>query len=165
MCMYLLNCSCVQGLLHTAVLEVGKRVRHQFRNSRDMLDERPSDDLSHDDEDIPTITCHDLQTKEEKAKLPDPDTSLITDFQLITNLSVRYVSVFVCVYMYCTVLYCTVLYCTILYCTILYCTVLYCTVLYCTVLYCAVLYCTVLYCTILYCAVLYCTVLYCTVQC
>lgn len=77
----------VEGLLHTAVLEVGKRVRHQFRNSRDMLDERPSDDMSHDDEDIPTITCHDLQTKEEKAKLPDPDTSLITDFQLITNLS------------------------------------------------------------------------------
>ena len=153
MCMYLLNCSYVQGLLHTAVLEVGKRVRHQFRNSRDMLDERPSDDLSHDDEDIPTITCRDLQTKEEKAKLRDPDTSLITDFQLITHLSVRYVSVFVCVCMY--VLYCTVLYCTVLYCTVLYCTVLYCTVLYCTVLYCTVLYSTVLYCTVLYCTVLY----------
>ena len=29
------------GLLHSAVLEVGKRVRHSFRTSQNLLEERP----------------------------------------------------------------------------------------------------------------------------
>ena len=67
------------------MLEVGKRVRHSFRTNRDLLDERPGSDK--DDEEISTITCHDLISKE-KQHLPDPDASLITDFQLVTDLRV-----------------------------------------------------------------------------
>lgn len=67
------------------MLEVGKRVRHGFRNSRDLLDERPCSDK--DEEEISTITCHDLTSKD-KHQLPDPDASLITDFQLVTDLRV-----------------------------------------------------------------------------
>ena len=86
------------------MLEVGKRVRHGFRTSRDMLEERPRphpppavgrDD---DEEEIQTITCRGIK-KDERGKglAPDPDMSLITDFQVISDLSVSYdVCVSVC---------------------------------------------------------------------
>ena len=51
-----------QGFLSSAVLEVGKRVRHGFRNSRDsMLEERPNTVVPEEEEEIETITCHDIK--------------------------------------------------------------------------------------------------------
>lgn len=73
------------------MLEVGKRVRHGFRNSRDMLEERPKVVSPHspaEEEEIETITCHDIKKGGGKGMTPDPDMSLITDFQVVSDLSV-----------------------------------------------------------------------------
>ena len=73
------------------MLEVGKKVRHSFRTGKDMLEYRPkvSHDKSHDEEEIATITCQDIKTKGSgKGLTPDPDMSLITDFQVVSDLSV-----------------------------------------------------------------------------
>ena len=69
------------------MLEVGKRVRHGFKNSRDMLEERPRVG-SPPEEEIETITCHDIKKGGGKGLTPDPDMSLITDFQVVSDLSV-----------------------------------------------------------------------------
>ena len=79
-------------------LEVGKHVRHAFKTDRDLLDERPrvtkkslKDDENEEDE-ILTITCKEvespIQSKKDSRSTTDPDMSLITDFQLITDLRV-----------------------------------------------------------------------------
>ena len=56
-----------------------------------MLDERPRSSVlkEEEEEEIQTITCHDIKSKESgKGMTPDPEMSLITDFQVISDLSV-----------------------------------------------------------------------------
>ena len=68
-------------------------MRHGFRNSRDsMLEERPNTVVPEEEEEIETITCHDIKKggggSGSKGLTPDPDMSLITDFQVVSDLSV-----------------------------------------------------------------------------
>ena len=69
-------------MLQSAVVEVGKRVRYGFRTDKDLLEERP------DEEEISTLTCHGIN--QGQPSTPDPNDSLITDFQLITDIRVSY---------------------------------------------------------------------------
>ncbi len=61
-----------------------------------MLDERPRSAVlkEEEDEEIQTITCHDIKSRDNnggKGGTPvDPDMSLITDFQVISDLSVSW---------------------------------------------------------------------------
>lgn len=80
----------LQGFL----LEVGKQVRHAFRTERD---ERPrvkrkeAEKEEEEENEILPITCKEVQ-EDTKPRVgegsTDPDVSLITDFQLITDLRV-----------------------------------------------------------------------------
>ena len=79
-------------------LEVGKHVRHAFKTERDLLEERPrvtrkdfKEDEKEEEDEILTITCKEVETpiqSKEAGNTVDPDMSLITDFQLITDLRV-----------------------------------------------------------------------------
>jgi hypothetical protein len=74
----------VGDILVPVAVDIGKFVRHQFRTSSDLLEKRPE---STEDDEISTITCQEVHKKE--GKLIDPDASLISDFQLITDLRGR----------------------------------------------------------------------------
>lgn len=80
-----------KGLLQSAVVEVGKRVRHGFRTGKDLLEERPFED-----EEISTLTCHGLNLG--KSSAIGFNASLITDFQLITDIRVSLILTVIRVY-------------------------------------------------------------------
>ena len=76
-------------------------MRHAFRTERDLLDERPrvrskrtgegKREEEEEEDEIPTITCQEVQGQrrtEGTKEHVDPNVSLITDFQIITDLRV-----------------------------------------------------------------------------